>query len=174
MRSNILVATFPDVDGLLRAVRQARKEMLRVYDVYSPFPIHGLDEAMRIRYTRLPKVTLIAGLTGLAFALSLQFYANVLDWPLNVGGKPDSTTLAFIPISFELTVLLGGLTTVAAFLLRAKLFPGKQPWLPTPGVTDDKFALVLRKPAAEETHQRALALLTECGAASVTESEADL
>jgi hypothetical protein len=174
MRAKVVIATFPHVDGLLKAVRQARREMLRVYDVYSPFPVHGLDEAMGIRQTRLPKITLIAGLTGLAFALSLQFYANVLDWPLNVGGKPDNTTLAFIPISFELTVLFGGLTTVAAFLLRTKLFPGKQPWLPAAGVTDDVFALVLRKPTAEETEQRALALLKDCGAASITESEAEL
>jgi hypothetical protein len=174
MRGNILVATFPHVDGLLRAVRQARREMLRVYDVFAPFPVHGLDEAMGIRHTRLPKVTLIAGLTGLLFALTLQFYANVLDWPLNVGGKPDNTTLAFIPISFELTVLFGGLATVAAFLLRAKLYPGKRPWLPAPGVTNDVFALVLRKPTADETHQRALALLADCGASSVTESEAKL
>ena len=174
MRANILIATFPHVDGLLRAVRQARREMLRVYDVFSPFPVHGLDEAMGIRHTRLPKITLIAGLTGLAFALTLQFYTNVLDCPLNVGGKPDNSTLAFIPISFELTVLFGGLTTVAAFLLRTRLYPGKRAWLPTAGVTNDVFALVLRKPSAEETHQRALTLLSECGAASVTESEADL
>jgi hypothetical protein len=174
MPSKILVATFPHVDNLLRAVRQARREMLRVYDVFAPFPVHGLDDAMGIRHTRLPKVTLIAGLTGLTFALCLQFYANVLDWPLNVGGKPDNTTLAFIPISFELTVLFGGLTTVAAFLLRTKLFPGKKPWLPAAGVTDDVFALVLRKPSAYDSHRRALALLEECGAASVTESEAEL
>lgn len=174
MRAEILVATFPHVEGLLRAVRQARREMLRVYDVFAPFPIHGLDQAMGIRHTRLPKVTLVAGLTGLAFALTLQFYTNVLDWPLNVGGKPDNSTLAFIPISFELTVLFGGLATVAAFLLRARLFPGKRPWLPAAGVTDDVFALVLRKPPADETHQRALALLAECGAASVIESEVDL
>ena len=174
MRSSVLIATFPHVEGMLAAVRKARREMLRVYDVYTPFPVHGLDEALGVRHTKLPKVTLIAGLTGLAFALSLQFYANVLDWPLNVGGKPDNTTLAFIPISFELTVLFAGLTTVAAFLLRTKLFPGKQPWLPATGVTDDTFAVVIRKPSIEETHQRALALLKECGAASVTESEADL
>jgi hypothetical protein len=174
MRAKVVVATFPHVDGLLKAVRQARREMLRVYDVYSPFPVHGLDEAMGIRRTRLPKVTLIAGLTGLAFAMSFQYYTNVLDWPINVGGKPDNTTLAFIPISFELTVLFGGLATVAAFLLRTKLFPTKQPWLPAAGITDDTFAMVIRKPSADETHQRALALLAECGAATVTESEADL
>jgi hypothetical protein len=174
MRAKILVATFPHVDGLLRAVRTARREMLRVYDVFAPFPIHGLDDAMGIRHTRLPKVTLIAGLTGLATALTLQFYTNVLDWPLNVGGKPDNSTLAFVPISFELTVLFGGLATVAAFLLRARLYPGKKPWLPDPGVTNDTYALVLRKPTDDEPHQRALAFLAECGAASITESEAEL
>jgi hypothetical protein len=174
MRAKILVATFPHVDGLLSAVRKARREMLRVYDVFSPFPVHGLDEAMGIRHTRLPKITLLGGLTGLATALTLQFYTNVLDWPLNVGGKPDNSTLAFVPISFELTVLFGGLATVAAFLLRARLYPGKKPWLVDPGITNDTFALVLRKPSDDEPHERALALLKECGAASITESEAEL
>jgi hypothetical protein len=174
MKARVFVATFLDTEGLIRAVRGARREMVRVYDVFTPFPVHGLDEAMGIRRTRLPYVTLIAGLTGLSFALLLQYYANVLDWPLNVGGKPDNTTLAFIPISFELTVLFGGLATVAAFLLRTRLFPGKKPWLPASGITDDTFTLVLRKPNADETQQRTLALLTECGAASITESEADL
>src|SRR6185295_15082741 len=147
MRAKVLVATFPQVDGLLAAVRRARREMLRVYDVFAPFPIHGLDEAMGIRHTRLPKVTLLAGLTGLATALTLQFYTNVLDWPLNVGGKPDNSTLAFIPICFELTVLFGGLATVAALFLRARLYPAKREALPTEGVTNDRFALVLRRPA---------------------------
>jgi len=174
MRAKVLVATFPHVDDLLRAVRKARHETFRVYDVFTPFPVHGLDEAMGVRHTRLPKITLIAGLTGLCCALLLQFYTNVLDWPLNVGGKPDNTTLAFIPISFELTVLFAGLTTVGAFFLRTKLYPGKQAWLVTPGVTNDVLALVLRMPSDAESDQRARALLGECGAASVTESEADL
>jgi hypothetical protein len=148
--------------------------MLRVYDVFSPFPVHGLDEAMGVRYTRLPKVTLLAALTGLATAVTLQFYTNILDWPLNVGGKPDNSTLAFIPICFELSVLFGGLATVGALLLRARLYPGKKPWLVHAGVTNDTFALVLRKPSDDEPHQRALALLHDCGAASITESEAEL
>src|SRR5678816_2691070 len=140
MRAKVRVATFTQVDNLLRAVRKARRELFRVYDVFAPFPIHGLDEAMGIRRTKLPYVTLLAALTGLATAVTLQFYTNVLDWPLNVGGKPDNSTLAFIPISFELTVLFGGLATVAAFLLRAKLYPSRPVWLPAPGVTDDAFA----------------------------------
>lgn len=174
MRAKILVATFSQVDDLLRAVRTARRELFRVYDVFAPFPIHGLDEAMGIRRTRLPRISMLAGLTGLTTAVVLQFYTNILDWSLNVGGKPDNSTLAFVPISFELTVLFTGLITVGAFLLRARLYPGKTPWLATPGATDDVIAMVLRKPSDDESHQRALALLKECNAASVTESEADL
>lgn len=174
MRAKVLVATFPEVSGVLRAVRTARHETFRVYDVFAPFPIHGLDEAMGVRHTRLPKITLVAGLTGLVCALILQFYTNVLDWPLNVGGKPDNTTLAFIPISFELTVLFAGLVTVGAFFLRARLYPGKRAWLVTPGVTNDVLAVVLRTPSDAESEQRARALLAECGAASVVDSEAEL
>ena len=172
--AKILVATFPDTEDLLRAVRKARREMFRVYDVFAPFPIHGLDEALGVRRTRLPWITLFAALTGLTTAVVLQFYTNVLDWPLNVGGKPDNSTLAFVPICFELSVLFGGLGTVAALLLRARLYPGKKPWLVDPGITDDVLAVVLRRPSDDETHQRALTLLKECGAASVTESEAEL
>ena len=170
MGASILVATFSRADDLVRAVKQARREAFRVHDVFAPFPVHGLDEAMGIRRTRLPRVTLIAGLTGLCCAMALQFYANVLDWPLNVGGKPDNSTLAFIPISFELTVLFGGLATVAAFFLRARLYPGKQPWLVVPGVTDDVLALVLRTPAEAAAEERARTLLAEHGAERVTAS----
>ena len=172
--AKILVATFPDTHDLLRAVRKARREMFRVYDVFTPFPVHGLDEALGVRRTRLPWATLLAALTGLTTAVVLQFYTNILDWPLDVGGKPDNSTLAFIPICFELSVLFGGLGSVGALLLRARLYPGKQPWLVNPGITDDVFAMVLRRPSDDETHQRAITLLKECGAASVTESEAEL
>ena len=172
--AKILVATFPDTDHLLGAVRKARREMFRVYDVFTPFPVHGLDEALGVRRTRLPWATLICALTGLTTAVVLQFYTNILDWPLDVGGKPDNSTLAFVPICFELSVLFGGLGTVGALLLRARLYPSKQAWLVNPGITDDVFAMVLRRPSDDETHQRALTLLKDCGAASVTESEAEL
>jgi Protein of unknown function (DUF3341) len=174
MARRFLVATFRDPDSLLRAVRPVRAERFRLYDVYAPYPVHGLDQAMGIVRSRLPLVSLAAGLGGLCAALALQFYTNVLDWPLNVGGKPDNSTLAFIPISFELTVLFSGLATVAAFLLRARLYPGKPIELAATGVTDDVFALVLRKPAGEEAAQRARDILTECGAVTIAEKEANL
>ena len=113
---------------------------VRVHDVYAPYPVHGLDDAMGIRRTRLPFVTLLAGLLGLCFALTFQYYTAVFDWPLDVGGKPENSTLAFVPVCFELTVLIGGLGTVGAFLLRARLYPGKRERLPVLGVTNNVFA----------------------------------
>src|ERR1700694_3900641 len=123
---NFMVATFSDADSLVKAVKATTRENFKVYDVYAPYPIHGLDEAMGIRRSRLPWVTFIVGLSALTGALILQFYTSVLDWPLNVGGKPNNSTLAFLPITFELTVLLGGLSTVAALFIKARLYPGKK------------------------------------------------
>ena len=108
MPSSFLVATYSDAETLLAAVRAATSENFRVYDVFAPYPIHGLDHAMGVRRSRLPWVTFLVGILALIFALSFQFYTTVLDWPLNVGGKPDNSTLAFVPICFELTVLISG------------------------------------------------------------------
>jgi hypothetical protein len=167
---SVLVAIFADADSLLRAVPLLRRECFCIRDVFSPFPIHGLDEAMQLRRTRLPLVTLLVGLCGLALAVALQVYTNVIDWPMNVGGKPDNSALAFVPISFELTVLLGGLGTVGAFFLRARLYPGKRALLPAAGVTDDRFALVVRRPDGDPDVRRAWRLLEQCGAVEVSES----
>jgi hypothetical protein len=174
VRRSYLVATFDDPDKLLRAVPPVRRENFRIFDVFAPYPIHGLDHAMGIRRTRLPWVTLLVGLFGLTFALTFQFYTQILDWPLNVGGKPDNSTLAFVPICFELTVLFGGLSTVAALLLRAKLYPGKREKLIAGGITNNTFALVLRKPHEAFDTRRACKLLEDHGANEVEEKEAEL
>jgi hypothetical protein len=118
-------------------------------------------------------VTFSAGAGAALGALLLQFYMAVLDWPLNVGGKPPNSTLAFIPITFELTILAGGLATVAALLVRARLFPGKREWLATHAVTNDRFALLLRKRDASFDTQSARQILIESGAFEI-EEKADL
>ena len=174
MLRSFLVATFSDADDLVSAVHAARSKNFRIYDVYAPYPIHHLDEVMGIRRTRLPWITLAAGTVGLFSGLLLQFYTAVLDWPLNVGGKPANSTLAFLPISFELTVLFGGLATVAAFFLRARLFPGKRECLAAPDVTNDEFALVLRKRDSSFDAGLAYSVLHENGAAAIEERVIEL
>ena len=172
MSRSFLVAIFADAGTVLNAVAPLRQARFRIDDVFSPFPIHGLDQALQRRRTRLPVVTLVVGLTGLALAIALQAYTNLVDWPMNVGGKPDNSALAFIPICFELTVLLGGLGTVAAFFLRVRLFPGKRPRLPAAGITDDRFALVLRRPEDEPEARRAWRMLEQLGALEIEERRA--
>jgi hypothetical protein len=113
-------------------------------------------------------MSLAAGVFGLGIAMGLQFYAGVFDWNLNVGGKPDNSTLAFVPIAFELTVLFAGLAAVAAFLLRAGLFPGARARLLSEGTTEDTFAVVLRRRDATFDAGEARRLLMETGARTVT------
>jgi NO-binding membrane sensor protein with MHYT domain len=174
MSSKYMVGTFLDSDSLIRAVHAIRAHHFRIYDVYTPYPVHDLDHAMGLRRTRLPWVTAVAGTLALSFAIAFQFYTAVLDWPLNVGGKPDNSALAFVPICFELTVLIGGLVTFAALLFRARLYPGKRERLCTPGVTNDRFALVLRADRIHFDAARALNVLEACGAGDVQEMEGDL
>src|SRR5258706_503037 len=118
MPEGFIVGIFSDARALERACAAIRRARYRIHDVFAPHPVHGLDEAMGQRKTRLPFVTLFAGLGGLTLAAVVQFYANVLDWPLDVGGKPDNSALAFVPIAFELTVLAAALATVFAFFVR--------------------------------------------------------
>jgi hypothetical protein len=174
MPKSFVVATYSDAQTLLHAVEAVCQQDFRVYDVYAPYPIHGLDHAMGVRRSRLPWVTFVVGLMGLAFALTLQFYTTVLDWPLNVGGKPDNSTLAFLPICFELTVLLSGLATVAALFFRARLYPGKKEQIIAEGITNDTFALVIRQRDSSFDINRVWKILEESGADRIREKEADL
>ncbi|HKD83013.1 MAG TPA: DUF3341 domain-containing protein [Candidatus Angelobacter sp.] len=172
MPERFLVATFTDSETLLTAVRAVRQNSFRIYDVFAPYPVHDLDHAMGVKHSRLPWVTFVVGVLALSFALIFQFYTSVLDWPLNVGGKPDNSTLAFVPICFELTVLLSGLATVAALFLRTRLYPGKHAQGFAEDVTNDTFALVLRwRDNAFDVH-RARRVLEEIGADRIREREA--
>jgi hypothetical protein len=174
MLERFLVATFSDADRMMEAVRPLRAAGIPIHDVFAPYPVHGLDEAMGIRRTRLPLVTMAMGALGLIFALGFQYYAGVFDWPLDVGGKPDNSTLAFVPICFELTVLIGGLGTVGAFLLRTRLFPGKHEQLPVYGVTNNVFAVVVPAPAGGEIESRAREIFKGSGADAVEEQGGEL
>jgi len=164
------VAVFDDPERLLAAVAKARGRGWQVADVHAPFPVHGLDGALGLAPSRLGWVTFAGGLAGMLGAVALQVYCNVVDWPLEVGGKPPNSALAFLPVTFELTVLAAGLATAAAFLLRSRLVPRlAPPRLPARRVTEDRFALML---AAGPAEGEARALLEEAGALEVRRESA--
>ena len=174
MAERFLVGSFSEPGPMLASVATLRGAGVAIHDVFAPYPVHGLDQAMGIRRSRLPFVTLLAGLTGLCFALLFQYYTAVFDWPLDVGGKPENSTLAFVPVCFELTVLIGGLGTVGAFLLRTRLYPGKREELPVLGVTNNLFALVVRAHPHGNDARLARGLMQQAGADEVDERQAEL
>lgn len=137
------VAVFEDDHALLLAVRDARKLGCEISEVLSPHPVHGLDDVMGIRKSRLPWVTLAAGLAGLGLGTWLEYWTSATDWPINVGGKPFDSFPAFVPVMFELTVLAAGVATFVFVLGRSGLRPGKAVQLTEPRTTDDRFALYI-------------------------------
>ncbi|MHB8872922.1 MAG: DUF3341 domain-containing protein [Myxococcaceae bacterium] len=163
MSRKVLVGYFETEESILGATRAARDAGLAVHDVYTPYAVHGMEEALGLRASRLPWVCFVAGAAGLAMALGLQYYTSVVSWPLNVGGKPFNSLPAFIPVTFEVTVLVAGLVSVAAFFLRSWVLPGV-PALALPRVTNDRFALALSTAEAGFDVEGAQTLLRRLGA----------
>jgi hypothetical protein len=135
-----VVALFDDPEKLKVAAAQVRDLKVKNFDAFTPFPIHGIEDAMGLKRSFLPFVTFGGGLTGCAIGLIFQIWTQAVDWPLNVGGKPLVSLPAFIPVTFELTVLFAGLSTAAALILASGL-PKVNPTILDPGITNDKFAL---------------------------------
>ena len=144
MNHRIHVGVFDDQDAFLAAAKECAGNGLEVVDAFTPFPMHEIDHVMKLRRTRLPWVTLIGGLAGLTLGLWFQYWASAQDWAINVGGKPWDSLPAFIPVGFEMTVLLAGIATVVGVLGRSGLWPGKKPRRVIEGTTDDRFALLAR------------------------------
>lgn len=111
-----LMAEFGTAEDLLAAAHRAYREGYRAMDAYSPLPVEGLAEAIGFRHTRLPLVVACGGLAGAAGGFLMQYYLSVIAYPLQVGGKPLNSWPAFIPITFELTILAAALSAVLGML----------------------------------------------------------
>ena len=164
-----MVGVFEREQDLLEATAAARHDGLDIVDVFTPYAVHGLDQAMGLKPSHLPFVTFVVGGIAMIFALGFQFWSAGVDWPINVGGKPNFSSLAFLPVTFEVTVLLAALATAAAFFFRTRLFPGNRPVLIHPRVTDDVFALVLEKKDASFHDAVVRKILSESGATEIRE-----
>jgi len=151
-----LAAEFPSAKDLLRAANRAREAGYSKMDTFSPIPIHGMEDAVGQRFTRLPWLVFVAGLTGAAFGFGLQYWTSVIDYPLNIGGKPLNSWPAFIPITFECTILFAGLTSALSMVLLNGLPRPHHPMFNVPGferATQDRFFICIE--AADPKFDRA-------------------
>ncbi|NLY00100.1 MAG: DUF3341 domain-containing protein [Rhodopirellula sp.] len=169
MSRRVLLAAFREEGDLLGAVRAVRSRGATILDVYAPYAVHGLDDALGWRPSRLTWACGLCGAAGALFILWYQFWTSAVDWPLNVGGKPFNSLPAFVPVIFEAMVLCGAVGSVLAFFLVSRLFPGKQARLIRPQITDDRFALLIEQTDAGFDVKQISALLAEHHAEEIEE-----
>ncbi len=144
----------PENEQVKRAVRDLQRGGYVVDDVHTPYAVHGLEKVAKIRPTRLGWACAIGGFTGAGLILLFQSWTSAVDWGIDVGGKPLNSIPAFIPVTFEVGVLLAAFATVLGFLFRSRLWPGKRARA-LERTTDDRFVVVLR--ADDASFERAAA-----------------
>ena len=167
-----VVGSFDDEGVLFPAVKKVRKAGYRIHDVYTPMPIHGLDHAMGLRETSLHTAGFIYGISGTATALSGISYCLIYDWPLNFGGKPHFALPAWIPITFELTVLFASVGMVLTFCYLCQMAPFVRKHHFSLRATDDKFVMVIE--CTPKTNEADLiSFLKSTGAADVNVQNAE-
>jgi ActD protein len=169
-----LVAEFATPEKLLEATRQARSAGYRHMEAYTPFPVHGLAEALDFHQTHIPLVVLLGGIAGGLGGYVLQYWVNVIDYPLNVGGRPLHSWPAFIPVTFELTILIAALAAVLGMLALNGLPMPYHPLFNVPSfatVTRDGFFLCIeaRDPKFDRSETRRF--LESIAARDITEVE---
>ena len=169
MSKRLLVATFADEQDVLEAVRATRQRGYNIVDVYAPYALHGLENALGWRPSRLPWIVFAAGLAAATFKVWFEYWTSAVDWPINVGGKPWNSLPAWVPVTFEVMVLAAGLTAVFAFMVVCRLYPGKRETLPVPRVTDDHFALILEESDSRFDVEKVSQLLARCHPLAIEE-----
>lgn len=169
MASKFIHAIYTDDDLLLQAVKQIREARYHIAEVYTPFPVHGIDKAMGLAPTRLAICSFLYGITGLTVAILMMNFMMIEDWPQDIGGKPSFSFIqnmpTFVPIMFELTVFFAAHLMVITFYMRSKLWPFQKAGNPDVRTTDDHFLIELD--AADHNVDKVTKFLYDTGAAEI-------
>lgn len=168
MSNKVIHAIYNDDDILMDAVKKVKAAHYHIDEVFTPFPVHGLDKAMGLAPTRLAITSFLYGITGLALAIWMTNYMMIADWPQDIGGKPNFSWFvnmpAFVPIMFELTVFFAAHLMVITFYMRSRIWPFKAAENPDPRTTDDHFLMEI---SVGDNEKELTSLLKKTGAVEI-------
>ena len=170
---NFVLGIYDDEDVLLEAVTKVREGGVKIHEVYSPFPVHGLEDALGYKRTRLPIAAFMFGVLGLGLAITMQTWMLGVDWPMIIGGKDFVALPPFVPVSFELTVLISALGMVATFFIISDLKPYKKARMFDIRSTDDKHVMAVDLGSNSLSKDAIGKILNESGAAEVNDKNLD-
>jgi len=171
MNNKTIIGIYEDEDVLLKAMDELLENDIKINDVYSPIPLHGVFEKLNLT-TRLPYATFIYGVIGAISVFAFLYWTSVVSYPLKFGGKPLNT-LSFIIIIFVLTIFVGTLFTFLTYFIREKMYPGKKVILPVPRTTNDQFAIIIliEHNMSAADIKKVNVILEKTGAVEIKESE---
>ncbi|MAR40061.1 MAG: hypothetical protein CMD22_05275 [Flavobacteriales bacterium] len=170
MSRKTVYGIFDDEEVLLNSVKEIKSNNIDIKEVYTPFPVHGLDKALGLKETRMAIAAFVYGCLGITFAGLMIYNIMIIDWPMNIGGKPNFTFYhnvpSFVPVMFECTVLFAAHLMSITYLIKCGLFPGAKSENPDPRTTDDKFLIEFE---LEGSTKKVKDLLSKTGASEINE-----
>ena len=168
MSNKVIHALYNDDDILMDAVKKVKAAHHHIDEVFTPFPVLGLDKAMGLPHTKIAITAFLYGLTGLSFAIWMTNYMMIEDWPQDIGGKPNFSWWlnmpAFVPIMFELTIFFAAHLMVITFYMRSRIWPFKAAENPDVRTTDDHFLMEI---SIHNNEEELTTLLNETGAVEI-------
>lgn len=165
-----LAAIFLTESEILNAAQKVKEAGYKKFEAITPYPVHGMEEACGIKRSWIPYVTFTMGLVGLSSGFLLTWWTSAVSWPLNIGGKPFLSLPAFIPIMFELTILLAALCSVGALFYAIGL-PKVNPPIIDPDLTCHKFAIFIPHDEQGYSESKVEALYKSLGASEIKKAE---
>ncbi|MEM7552275.1 MAG: DUF3341 domain-containing protein [Bacteroidota bacterium] len=170
---NFVLGVFNDEDVLLDGVQKIKGGGVNIHEVFTPFPVHGLDHVLGYKRSKLPIAAFLFGLTGTILAITMQVGMMTVDWPMIIGGKDYLPVPTFVPVTFELTVLLTAFGMVGTFLVVADLKPWAKPKIFDIRQTDDKHIVAIDLADNEKDKAELELILKNSGAEEVKDKKFD-
>jgi hypothetical protein len=167
LKKHYLVGVFNDEDILMNAIPKIREAGVRIEEVFTPYPVHGLEHKLGYKRSKMSVAAFLFGLSGTSFAIWMQTWMLGFDWPMIIGGKNFVSPPTFVPVTFELTVLIGSLGMVGTFMVTRGLAPWAKPRIFDLRSTDDKHIMAIDLADNSEDEARIQGILEQNGAEEV-------